>query len=104
MPEVDAIMTPANIRRMPTSPPEKPGYHLAQIAKGELGELSKVREELDEAFDAQEQQASVMVLVELSDMLGAVQAYLEKHHPSITLDDLLRFSKITQRAFQNGRR
>lgn len=100
---VDGYPPPANIRRMSCSP-ENPGYHLAHIQKGELGELSKVREELDEAFDAQQQQASVMVLVELSDMLGAVQAYLEKHHPSITMDDLMRFSMITQRAFKNGRR
>ena len=81
-----------------------PGYHLARIEKGELGELSKIREELEEALDADVQDASVMVLVELSDMMGAVQAYLEKHHPSISVDDLVKFSRITKRAFVNGRR
>lgn len=82
----------------------RPGYHLAHIEKGQLGELSKIKEELDEALDAQDQGASVMVLVELSDMVGALEAYLSKHHPSITLQDLRVFSHITKRAFENGRR
>jgi hypothetical protein len=45
-----------------------------------------------------------MVLVELSDMLGATQLYLEKHHPSITIVDLLKMSDVTQRAFKSGSR
>ena len=81
-----------------------PGYHLRPIPKGSLGELSKVQEELNEALDAEEQNSSIMVLVELSDMVGAVEAYLAKHHPSMTLDDLVVMSKITQRAFASGRR
>jgi hypothetical protein len=81
-----------------------PGYHLADIPRGELGELSKVHEELLEALDAEAQGASVMVLVELSDLMGAVRAYLGKHHPSVTLGDLVKFSAITQRAFENGHR
>lgn len=81
-----------------------PGYHLARIEKGDLGELSKIKEELEEAIDAEGQNSSVMVLVELADMVGAIEAYLAKHHPGTTLDDLVIFSNITKRAFQNGRR
>lgn len=81
------------------------GYHINKIKKGELGELSKIQEELSEALDAQEQGVSVMVLIELSDMLGATQSYLEKyHHPSITLNDLIKMANVTKRAFKSGER
>lgn len=81
-----------------------PGYHLKVIPKGDLGELSKIQEELDEAVDAEEQGVSVMVLVELSDLVGAVEAYLAKHHPGTTLEDLQKMAAVTRRAFQSGRR
>lgn len=81
-----------------------PGYHLVAIEKGELGELSKIQEELHEAVDAQNQDVKVMVLVELSDMVGALQAYLDKHHPGTTLADLQKMAAVTKRAFQSGRR
>jgi len=45
-----------------------------------------------------------MILVELSDILGAIEAYLDKHHPGMKLDDLKKMSDITKRAFINGRR
>jgi len=81
-----------------------PGYHLKEIPRGEVGELSKVYEEILEALDAEAQGATVMALVELSDLVGALKAYLAKHHPSITLEDLEAFSSITARAFTSGRR
>jgi len=81
-----------------------PGYHLVAIDKGQLGELSKIQEELHEAVDAEAQGVKLMVLVELSDLVGAVEAYLAKHHPSTTLDDLKKMSAVTHRAFQSGRR
>ena len=80
------------------------GYHLKPIPKGELGELSKIQEEMLEALDAQKQKCEIMVLVELSDMLGAIEMYLKKHHPSLTLDDLKTMSAITARAFESGHR
>lgn len=83
---------------------ENPGYHLKVIPKGEVGELSKILEEAYEAIDADSQGAAVMTLVELSDLIGAVKAYLAKHHPSMTLDDLETFATITTRAFNSGRR
>ena len=81
-----------------------PGYHLKPIPKGELGELSKVQEELNEALDAAEQGVKLMVLQELSDMVGAVEAYLDKHFPDLTFLDLQKMAAVTKRAFKNGRR
>jgi hypothetical protein len=81
-----------------------PGYHLREIDKGVLGEASKVREEVEEFLDAVDQGVSIMALIELSDLIGAVQAYLEVHHPSVSLQDLIAMSNVTARAFKNGRR
>lgn len=81
-----------------------PGYHLSKIAKGEIGQISKIQEELFELEDAAKQGATVMELVELSDLYGAIEHYLEKHHPSTAMSDLEKMSNITRRAFENGRR
>lgn len=82
----------------------EPGYHLAVIEKGILGELSKIEEELAELKDARAQGVRIMELVELSDLIGAVEAYLEKNHPDTTIIDLMKMSDVTKRAFRNGRR
>lgn len=82
----------------------KPGYHLAEIPKGVLGEVSKIVEEAAELADANAQGSLVMCLVEAADLYGALEAYLEKHHPEIGMSDLAIFSHITKRAFQNGHR
>lgn len=79
-------------------------YHLTHIERGVLGELSKIKEELDEAIDADNQNVKLMVLVELSDLTGALIAYLNKHHPGISIEDLIAMSKVTKRAFESGRR
>ncbi len=79
-------------------------YHLDKIEKGVYGELSKVQEEIHEAIDAKKQKCELMVLIELSDAIGAIEAYLEKYHPSFSIDDLAIMSKITKRAFQSGNR
>lgn len=84
--------------------PTSPGYHLTKIKKGTLGEPSKIREECDEFIDATIQGVDVMALVELSDMIGAIVAYLEKYHPSVTVNDLIKMSTVTKRAFKNGNR
>lgn len=81
-----------------------PGYHLVDIPKGELGELSKIEEEVAELRDAEAQGCRIMELVELSDLIGAIDLYLEKRFPGIGLHDLMKMSSITARAFQNGHR
>lgn len=80
------------------------GYHINNIEKGIVGELSKIYEEVDEVMDADKQQCKLMVLIELSDLIGAVESYLEKHHPSITLNDLIIMKDITKRVFKEGYR
>jgi hypothetical protein len=80
----------------------KPGYHLRPIVKGVLGEVSKIREEVEELEDAHEQGVVIMELVELSDLYGAMKARVEKL--GHTMQDLERMSAVTARAFQNGKR
>jgi hypothetical protein len=80
------------------------GYHLTEIINGKYGEVSKIQEELDELKDAIEQGNKIMALVELSDILGAIQGYLENYFPDITLEDLHKMTNATNRAFQDGTR
>lgn len=80
------------------------GYHLSEIPRGVFGEPSKIFEEVDEFDDALKQGASLMALIELSDLIGAIRGFLAEYHPSITLDDLVVMSDITGRAFEAGHR
>lgn len=84
--------------------PSLPGYHMQPIARGMLGETSKIREELDELEDAMRQGVSILALVELSDLHGAIEALLAKHFPGTTMDDLARMAAVTARAFKSGAR
>ncbi len=79
------------------------GYHLTSIPKGELGKPSKIIEEYKEWFDAHCQGCKVMELVELSDLLGAIDSYVQQNY-QLTLQDLEIMSAITQRAFKEGTR
>lgn len=79
-------------------------YHIHEITKGEIGELSKIYEEIDEVKDAAIQQGSIMLLLELSDTIGAIECFLEKYHPSVSINDLIKMSDITKRAFKSGER
>lgn len=84
--------------------PETAGYHLRAIHRGAFGKLSKIREEVEEIADAEEQQVAIMVLVELSDLYGAIDGYLKANFPDMTMQDLADMSRVTQRAFENGHR
>lgn len=80
-------------------------YHLNKIEKGTLGEFSKIEEEVAELKDALEQDCLIMALVELSDIYGAIEAFLETYTGGgITMDDLKIMSDITKRAFASGER
>lgn len=83
---------------------KKPGYHLSKIARGIIGESSKIKEELEELIDAEAQGCRVMAIIELSDLMGAIEAYIEKQKLGIGMEDLIKMSYITKRAFQNGHR
>lgn len=81
-----------------------PGYHIRAIAPGTHGEPSKIMEEAEEFIDAVEQGVSLMALQELSDLYGAMEAYLRIYHPSVTMNDLAAMAAVTQRAFDYGHR
>ena len=102
------------------------GYHLREIPKGVLGEWSKVEEELAEFEDAKEQGSKILMLVELSDIWGALVAYTLKHNSEkdwyqksdnaskfvidearnldTRIEEIIKFSRITERAFMSGER
>jgi phosphoribosyl-ATP pyrophosphohydrolase len=81
-----------------------PGYHLSDIPKGVYGEASKIVEEALEAADADKQGVKVMVLVELSDLVGCIIAYLKNKHPETSIQDLIQMADVTRRAFASGHR
>jgi hypothetical protein len=82
-----------------------PGYHLTEIKKGKLGDLSKIQEELEEVKDAEKQGSKIMTLIELSDMFAATERYLDKHfNGTVSLNDLIKMANITHRAFESGER
>lgn len=83
---------------------ERAGYHLTRIPKGKLGDISKIEEELLEMKDAEDQGCHIMVLQEMSDMVGAMMAYLFENIPGIDIEDLVKMARVTKRAFENGER
>jgi hypothetical protein len=77
------------------------GYHLRDIKRGVFGEASKITEEHEEFIESLEQKNPIMALVELSDLIGAIEGYAIKHH-NVTLEDLLVLKDATKRAFNDG--
>lgn len=73
---------------------EIPKFHKRPISKGKYGELSKIQEELEEAFDAEEQSHRLMLLLELSDIVGAVEGVLIKKDFKHTIEDLIKFARL----------
>jgi NTP pyrophosphatase (non-canonical NTP hydrolase) len=78
------------------------GYHETYIPRGMVGEFSKIEEEFLEARDAFRQGNPVMLIQELSDLLGAIDLYARKYN--LTLDDLITMMKVTRRVFESGYR
>ena len=100
-----ALLNWKNLQTEETSDtPVSAGYHVTSIKKGTLGDTSKIQEELEELLDAESQRCKIMELVELSDLYGAINSYLKKHHPGVAMGDLEKMSSITERAFKSGRR
>jgi hypothetical protein len=78
---------------------------MEDIPKGVAGDASKIYEEIEEFRDSIKQKNKLMGLIELSDLLGAVEMYLDKNYDNdISLDDLIRMKDTTKRAFENGKR
>lgn len=79
-----------------------PGYHLRSIPKAPFGTADKILEEALELVDAHRQGAKVMASCECADIVGAVQAYLDRE--GVSFNDIQRMATITSRAFASGRR
>lgn len=79
------------------------GYHVNKITKGVVGEWSKVIEEMQEVEDSQKQCNIIMELVELSDMYGAIELYVERKF-GIQMGDLKKMSDVTRKVFEEGYR
>jgi len=67
-------------------------WHIRKIPKGTYGELSKIQEELEEALDSEERGQVLMLMFELSDIIGAAGGVAAKY--GMKLDDLVTFSKL----------
>lgn len=80
------------------------GYHIAQIVKGTFGEITKIQEELDELKDSMDQGAKFMALIELADMYGAMEGFLKNYFPGMTMNDVIKMSELTKKAFLDGSR
>jgi len=78
------------------------GYHDMIIPKQPIGTLGKILEEVDELTDCCLSENKIMGLMELSDLYGAIDMYLQYNLPTITMDDLAKMNQITKRVFQNG--
>jgi phosphoribosyl-ATP pyrophosphohydrolase len=78
------------------------GYHTRHIERGEYGEFSKIKEEMEELLDAHEQENRVLEIVEFTDLLGAIEAYVAKNN--LTLKDLIAMMELTKKAFKDGDR
>jgi len=69
-------------------------FHIKKIKRGKYGELSKILEEVEEAIDAEFQKDRVMLLIELSDIVGAVEGVLKKQKFNITVEELIKFARL----------
>jgi phosphoribosyl-ATP pyrophosphohydrolase len=91
--------------RLSDALPKLAGYHIDIIPKEPIGTAEKVMEEALELVDACKQANPVMALVEMSDLLGAVQLLLEsKFGGALSVSDLITMAKTTRRAFESNRR
>ncbi len=79
------------------------GYHKTEIVRGVYGEFSKITEEYEELLDAHQQGAKIMLLCELSDLYGAIDAYVQRHH-GLTIEDVAVMARLTREAFEEGKR
>jgi hypothetical protein len=79
------------------------GYHKNKIPKGVFGEVSKIDEEYLEFRDAIDNDNPVMALMELSDLIGAIEEFSKKHY-NIGMDSLKKMSDTTKSAFEDGTR
>jgi hypothetical protein len=79
------------------------GYHKTEIEKGVYGHFSKIKEEFQELQDAIDQKDKILTLVELSDLIGAIEGFVE-FELKLSLNDLVKFKELTKQSFISGNR
>jgi hypothetical protein len=79
------------------------GYHLQEIPRGKIGEVSKITEEYEEFMDAIKQNSPILQLVELSDLIGAIDLYAQNKY-KIGIFEIIKMTRATQSAFIEGDR
>jgi hypothetical protein len=79
------------------------GYHKTKISQGEYGKFSKVVEEFEELQDAKNQNCKILELVELSDLYGAIEAYVKNKY-NMNMSDIKQMSDLTKQSFKDGDR
>lgn len=92
-----------NTHLLPDDSKAEFGYHTVEIQKGVLGEISKIREELEELEDAERQGIKIMSMCELADLFGAIRAFALKKY-GLKMRDLHDMAKATRNAFEQGYR
>jgi len=78
-------------------------YHSREIQKGVFGEVSKIREELEELEDSEDMGVKIMSMCELSDLYGALEEFAQRRY-NLSMDDLKMMSDRTREAFRDGTR
>jgi hypothetical protein len=90
--QADGFMTDMRALEFRLETDDSGGYHNVKIPKEEFLEL----------WDAHSQRNPVMMICEMCDIIGAIEALAGKYN--LTLEDLVQMMRATQRAFKNGRR
>jgi hypothetical protein len=71
-------------------------FHKKEIKKGIYGDLSKVKEEIEEYEDAISQNCKIMSDLELADIYGALEGLANSHN--LSMADLKSMSDLTKKA------
>lgn len=80
------------------------GYHLRKIKTiGIYGEISKIKEELEELEEALEQDNKILAMCEIADLYGAVEEFAARYY-NLGMSDIAKMSDSTKRAFRDGSR
>lgn len=66
-------------------------FHISEYKKGDYKTFDKIIEEYEEILDARKQNNKIMEIIELSDLIGAIEGYIENEF-NLTLNDLILFS------------
>lgn len=78
-------------------------YHKKNIEKGVYGDFSKITEEYEELKDAIDQDCKILILNEISDLLGSIKGFVEKN-TNYNLTDFIQMMELTESSFKEGKR